>query len=343
MSRKPEGKFLKAIQWINSRKKKLKVISIDVPSGLNIDNGTCLGETVNSNKTVMCLTRKLGCFTGEGIKYSGDLYYDDLDIKNINNSVSANASLLIVEQYKTIKRDKTSHKGTFGNLLIVGGWNGMLGAANLCGLAALRSGVGKVYLCSNKTQKRSNEIISVSTSLNSLKPIMKKINAVVIGPGLGKNAYDIINYLWNTSKPLLIDADGLIWLSKNFIKKRKATTIFTPHPGEAKKLIKNKVIDRLKTIHDLKNKYGGIWILKGAGTLILNNRLYVNNFSNSILSTGGTGDILSGIIGSLLSQKISFPELKGVLIHTLCAQNILKRNRKTILASDLIKEISSII
>ena len=84
--------------------------------------------------------------------------------------------LLIVDQYKTLKREKTAHKGTFGNLLILGGWNGMLGAANLCGLAALRSGVGKVYLCSNKTQKRSNEIISVPTSLNSIKSIMKKIS-----------------------------------------------------------------------------------------------------------------------------------------------------------------------
>lgn len=343
LSRKPEGKVLKAINWINSKKKQSKVISIDVPSGLNADNGTTPGKAVIANITVMCLTKKQGCYTGEGVKHCGDLIYDNLGINNIKKLLSSNVLLVTTDQYKPLKRDKNSHKGTFGNLLILGGWNGMLGAANLCGLAALRSGVGKVYLCSNNQAKRSDEIISVPTSLNKLKDIVNNIHAAVIGPGLGQNASDIIKFLWQSNKPLVLDADGLGWLSKNFIKKRKAITILTPHHGEAKKLINEKIVDRFKTIKNLKNKYGGIWILKGPGTIIFNKKLNINNFSSSILSTGGTGDILSGIIGSLLCQKVSCPEINGVLIHTLCAKNLLKKQRKTILASDLIQEISLVI
>ncbi len=343
ISRKPEGQILETINWINSHKKKSKVISIDVPSGLDANNGISIGQTVKADTTVMCLTKKQGCYTGDGVKCSGNLIYDNLGIQNIRNLVDSNVSLISTEQYKPIKRNKTSHKGNFGNLLIIGGWDGMLGAANLCGLAALRTGVGKVYLCSNNEIKRSNEIISVPTCLSQLKKLINKTQAAVIGPGLGQNAHDIINFLWNSKKPLVIDADGLNWVSKYFLKKRKATTIFTPHHGEAAKLIKKEIVNRFKTINELKKKYGGIWILKGPGTIVLNSKININDFSNSILSTGGTGDVLSGIIGSLLSQKISLPEIKGVLIHTLCAKNVLNKNRKTLLASDLVKEISSVI
>ncbi|MDG2268275.1 MAG: NAD(P)H-hydrate dehydratase, partial [Alphaproteobacteria bacterium] len=131
--------------------------------------------------------------------------------------------------------------------------------------------------------------------------------------------------------------------SKNFKKKRKAITIYTPHYGEAKNLLKKDFTDRFSAIKELQNKYGGKWVLKGPGTLILNKNYYINDFANSILSTGGTGDILAGIIGGLLCQKITKAEIKGVLIHTKCAKKILEKKQKTIIASDLLKQISSIV
>ena len=214
----------------------------------------------------------------------------------------------------------------------------MEGAANLCGLAALRTGVGKVYICNN-SNKKINEIIFIENNLIELKKILPKINAIVIGPGLGKNAYDILIYLWKTNKPIVLDADGLNWLSKNFKNKRSSETIYTPHHGEARTLLNHDFLDRFYAIKKLKDKYGGTWILKGAGTIILKKELFINNFSNSILATAGTGDVLSGIVGGLLCQNISEPEIKGVQIHTTCAKKILNKKHETLIASDLINLI----
>ena len=91
----------------------------------------------------------------------------------------------------------------------------------------------------------------------------------------------------------------------------------------------------------IKEKYGGRWILKGAGTIILNKNIYVNNFANSILATAGSGDVLAGIIGGLIAQNIKNPEVLGVKIHTQSANELLKSGNKTIVASDLLSKISS--
>lgn len=344
ISRKPEGKILNAINWINSfNNKKIKVISIDVPSGLNSNNGTSIGKVVKANTTVMCLTQKQGCYTGDGLKYSGKIIFDSLGIKNTEKLIKKKASLINSDQYIPLLRNKNSYKGTYGNLLILGGFDGMQGAANLCGLASLRTGVGKVFLCNNKNIKKVDEIITIPKRLEDIKKILPKLNTIIVGPGLGKNASDILRFIWNTNKSMVIDADALDWVSKNFKKKRKATTIYTPHYGEAKNLLKKDFTDRFSAIKELQNKYGGKWVLKGPGTLILNKNYYINDFANSILSTGGTGDILAGIIGGLLCQKITKAEIKGVLIHTKCAKKILEKKQKTIIASDLLKQISSII
>ena len=344
ISRKPEDKILNAINWINSIKNKtVKILSIDVPSGLDSTKGVSLGKSVIANTTIMFLTQKQGCYTGDGLKYCGKIIYESLGIKNIDKIVKGKVSLINSDNYKPLLRNKNSHKGTYGNLLILGGFDGMQGAANLCGLASLRTGVGKVFICTDNNKKKIDEIITVPQSIKEIEKILPKLNAIVIGPGLGKNASDILSFIWDTNKPLVIDADALRWVSKNFKKKRNAPTIFTPHHGEAKLLLKKDFSDRFLAMTKLKEKYGGTWILKGPGTIILNKSYFINDFANSILSTGGTGDVLAGIVGGLLCQNITHPEIKGVLIHTQCAKNILEKKQKTIIASDLIKQISLVI
>ena len=142
--------------------------------------------------------------------------------------------------------------------------------------------------------------------------------------------------------PLILDADGINWLASNFLKKRKSLLIGTPHHGEARNLLGREFKNRFKALENIKNKYGGNWVLKGPGTLIKNNNnIYINNFSNSILATAGTGDILAGIIGGLVAQKIKEAEINGVLIHTAAAKILLNEGKKTIIASELIAKISS--
>ena len=127
---------------------------------------------------------------------------------------------------------------------------------------------------------------------------------------------------------------------KNFKTKRKALLIGTPHYGEAKSLLGKDFKDRFQAIKKIKEKYGGRWVLKGPGTLILNSKLYVNNFANSILATAGSGDVLAGIIGGLVAQNIKNPEIIAVKIQSFAARKLLKQQNKTMLASDLLEEIS---
>ena len=123
--------------------------------------------------------------------YCGDIFFQDLGFKNIEKISKGTSHLLNGFEYKQLKRNRISHKGTYGNLLIVGGYDGMEGAANLSGLAALRTGVGKFYFLNN-SKKKNNEIIFIKNSLIELKKILPKISAIVMGPGLGKNADEVL-------------------------------------------------------------------------------------------------------------------------------------------------------
>tara|TARA_E500000331_G_scaffold327062_1_gene345680 strand:- start:797 stop:2128 length:1332 start_codon:yes stop_codon:yes gene_type:complete len=342
ISRKPQGNIAKIINSINKFKSNNSIIvSIDVPSGLNPNNGVANSITIKADHTIMCLTKKQGCFTGDGIEFSGKLHYTDLGIKNIKFIQKSNCCELFSCNKLLVKRNKTKHKGSFGNVLILGGWDNMPGAANLSALAALRTGCGKVFICTNNYEKLPNEVIRVAPDLDNIKKVINKINVIIAGPGLGNNASHILKFFWKSNLPLVLDADGLIWLSKSFSKKRKGLLIGTPHHGEAKSLLGKNFKDRFAAVTEIKNKYGGSWVLKGPGTLIYSSRMYVNNFSNSILASGGTGDVLAGIIGSLIAQKYVKPEINGVIIHTKSAKQLLSENKKTLIATDLIEKISS--
>lgn len=344
INRRPEGNFLKCIRWTNRAKKKgAVIISIDIPSGLNPNSGTIHVHSVKATATMMCLTPKLGCYTGDGLLNSGDLLFNNLGIKINKYSVKSESYLLEPNNNIFIKRNNFGYKGLFGNVLIVGGWNGMAGAANLTATAAFKTGAGKIFIHNNNPERKINEIIHLDLRKENLKDLLKKMQVIIAGPGLGKNAYPLLNYIWDTSLPLILDADALKWLAYNFRGKRKGLLISTPHYGEAKILLKKNFSDRLNAINQLKKVYGGNWILKGPGTIILEKKLFVNNFSNSILSTAGTGDILSGILGGLVSQKVKEPAKTAVHLHSKCAIEILKKGKKTILASEIINEISSLI
>ena len=343
LNRPPEGKVLSAINWINKAKTRgAKIISIDVPSGLNADIGVAYKSSVNASSTMMCLSPKKGCYTGDGLIKSGDLLYNSLNIDINKFSVKSDDYLLDTTQDFQLERNNLGYKGSFGSVLIIGGWDGMEGAANLCAKSAFKTGAGKVFLCNNNPTKKIDEVIHIKPEKKDIKRIIDKINVIVAGPGIDNNGFELLNYIWNTKVPLVLDADALIWLANNFKKKRKELLICTPHNGEAKELLKKSFKNRFNAITQLKNIYGGNWILKGPGTLIQEKKLYVNNFASSILSTAGTGDILAGIIGGLIAQKIKEPLKTAVSIQTRCAKRILI-DKKTIRASELIEEISRVL
>ena len=205
----------------------------------------------------------------------------------------------------------------------------MPGAANLSALAALKTGCGKVFICTNNFNKLPNEVIRIPAKLESISKIIDKMDVAIAGPGLGNNGDEILKCLWKKKIPLVLDADGINWLATNSLKKERTLLIGTPHHGEARNLLGKEFKNRFEAIKNIHNKYGGRWVLKGPGTLVINNNnMYINDFSNSILASAGTGDVLAGIIGALIAQKNKHPEVAGVIIHTIAAKKILAEGSK---------------
>lgn len=241
-------------------------------------------------------------------------------------------------------RPDDSNKGTLGSLLCICGSYGMAGAAIMAGKAALRCGIGLLKIAVPKSiypvcatnilesvyyplEEISNGIIS-SKNTDFLLEMCEKSSAVVIGCGLSvcddtKNLVQSV--ITNCEKPLVIDADALncICNKPEILKNLKAPAIITPHPGEMARLLhstpKTVNSNRENTAIDFAKKFGVVTVLKGAGTIIASpdGEVYINHTGNSGMATGGSGDVLSGIIGSLLAQGASpiNAAAAGVFLH----------------------------
>jgi len=246
---------------------------------------------------------------------------------------------------KTVfNRPDDSNKGTLGSLLCICGSYGMAGAAIMAGKAALRCGIGLLKIAVPKSiypvcttnilesvyyplEETSNGVIS-SKNTDFLLEMCEKSSAIVIGCGLSvcddtKNLVQSV--ITNCEKPLVIDADALncICNKPEILKNLKAPAIITPHPGEMARLLhstpKTVNLNRENTAIDFAKKFGVVTVLKGAGTIIASpdGEVYINHTGNSGMATGGSGDVLSGIIGSLLAQGASpiNAAAAGVFLH----------------------------
>lgn len=241
-------------------------------------------------------------------------------------------------------RPDDSNKGTLGSLLCICGSYGMAGAAIMAGKAALRCGIGLLKIAVPKSiypvcatnilesvyyplEETSNGVIS-SKNTDFLLEMCENSSAVVIGCGLSvcddtKNLVQSV--ITNCKKPLVIDADALncICNKPEILKNLKAPAIITPHPGEMARLLhstpKTVNSNREKTAIDFAKKFGVVTVLKGAGTIIASpdGEVYINHTGNSGMATGGSGDVLSGIIGSLLAQGAApiNAAAAGVFLH----------------------------
>lgn len=239
------------------------------------------------------------------------------------------------------KRNKDIHKGNCGKILIIAGSKGMTGAAVLCARAALRSGAGLVRVSIPEELFPIIQIgvpeatcIARERSLNELM----QYDAVAIGPGLGDDEQDgllVKRILELYDKPIVIDADGLNLLSSDLalMKNSKAKIIITPHPGEAARLLKVKVSDinkdRLRSATELATATGAVTVLKGAGSVVATPEeiTYINTTGNPGMATGGSGDVLTGLITALLGQGLDrvAAATAGVYLHGLAGD--LKANQ----------------
>lgn len=246
------------------------------------------------------------------------------------------------------KRDKNSHKGSFGRVGIIGGSMGMTGAPYLSSMAALKTGSGLVYAITPDDLKyilstKLTEAIVFPVEdhgkghfvLNSLENILEKIHdsnldVVAIGPGLGVDDERrdlVVELLRSIDKPVVLDADGLNCISNepNILKKRAEKTIITPHPGELSRLLNISIgdiqRDRINNAKNTSLKYNVITVLKGSETVVSNEdgEVYINKTGNPGMATAGSGDVLTGVILSLMGQGIEAMDsaVLGVYAHGL--------------------------
>ena len=257
----------------------------------------------------------------------------------------SNAARLLTRnmfEHTLLPRLNDAHKGTFGSVAIIGGEAGMVGAVLLAARAALHSGAGRVYAAMLCKQAPNVDFIQPEIMLRSVLAIseLPQLNCVVIGTGLGQSnvAIALLEYWLAQNMPLLLDADALNLIASNanlasLVTIRKSETVITPHAGEAARMLNVSAehiqLNRAKSALKLAKTLNVTCVLKGAGTICAHDEasLFVNTTGNVGLASGGTGDVLSGIIGSLMAQGLTGLEAAklGVYVHGAAADALVEK------------------
>jgi len=354
LSRELEGDLLAAVQRINSAGR--PVLALDIPTGLHADTGLVLGTAVAAELTITFVGLKRGLFLGNALDYRGTLEFSGLAIPvQAYDRVPACMERLTAEILKGLflPRARTAHKGRNGSLLLVGGAPGMSGAIRLAAEAALRAGAGLVRVATHPESVDSvmagrAEVMCQGTSTpEALEKLLVASDAVVLGPGLGQS--DWAKRAWAqvlaSELPVVVDADGLNLLSE--IRQTRENWILTPHPGEAARLLRTDTetvqADRLGAALRLAGAYGGVAVLKGAGTLVATgvDSISLCDRGNPGMATAGMGDVLAGLLGGLAVQGGDLQSVAqaGVLIHATCGDAAAASGERGLLAGDLMSHI----
>ncbi len=340
LSRMVTGAFQEAIEAIN--RSGAYVVSIDIPSGISADSGAVLGCAVKADLTVTFQCEKLGMALYPGKKYCGQTVVRDIGIPPMSQRTVAPRAFTMDETdlEQMPERPSYSNKGTFGRVLVIAGAKNMAGAAILSGTGAYRSGAGLVRVLTveeNRVILQSTLPEAILTTysgkelpLDVLEEACGWASSIVIGPGLGLSdqTTSLLRYVLQYRKvPVVIDADGLNTLAvhREMLDSLGENAVLTPHLGEMSRLIGTPVshitMDLPETACTFSERYGAVLVMKDAKTLVADgkNRLYVNTCGNSGMATGGSGDVLAGVIGGLLAGGMEPFEAAsyGVLLHSL--------------------------
>lgn len=347
------GDYLLAIDAINNSG--AAVLAVDIPSGLCSDTGRVLGSAVRADVTVSFIGLKRGLFTLQAADYTGELQFSDLKVPpQVYRQVGADCHRLELETLleDLPPRPANAHKGMYGTVLVIGGDYGMAGAAAMAAEAALRCGAGLVRVATRPEHvaplvARTPEVMPLGVeSGDDLAPLLEAADVLVVGPGLGQSPW--AQYLAQAAvasgKPMVLDADGLNLLADGKLGDAPlANRVITPHPGEAARLLAlgNAEVqaDRFAAARALQQRYGGVAVLKGNGSLIAGaDELLLADYGNPGMASGGMGDVLSGVIGSLMAQGQAPLEAAalGVCLHGAAGDIAAEEGLRGLAATDLI-------
>ena len=364
------------IQTINNLS--IPILSVDLPSGLDADTGHPLGTCVQADRTITIGLPRRGLLVHPGAEFAGKLEVVDIGFPEqvvdaqgikINRTTAREVSQWLPP------RPASSHKGTYGRVLVVAGSTGMTGAAALASEVALRAGAGLVTLA---TPEHLNPILegllpevmtlplpetasgSLSTSATSaiLEFAEKTQSVLAIGPGLSQHpdTVALVHQLVRENQEqglglrLVVDADGLNALAQasEIISLLDQAAVLTPHPGEMARLTNTPVStlekDRIRTVQQFASDSGVTLVFKGAPTVtgFPNGDVWINSTGNPGMATGGMGDVLTGIIAGLMAQGISSEKAAalGVYIHGLAADRVAETlGMHGLMASDVLKAV----
>ncbi|MEI6205333.1 MAG: NAD(P)H-hydrate dehydratase [Desulfuromonadales bacterium] len=346
------GIYREAIDLINTSGH--PVLSVDIPSGIHGTTGSVLGTAVRATITVTFAFSKLGHVLFPGAEYTGRLVVADIGIPRELMATASGYDFLNVEAIRPMlsRRDRTAHKGRYGHCLIIAGSTGKTGAAALSANSAVRTGSGLVTLAVAESihsvlEIKTTEAMTIAlpdsgvghltgSNFPALEKMLPGRDVVALGPGLGRHpdTVTLVQALLETiTVPLVIDADGLNALAEdlNVLRRSRSTSvILTPHPGEMSRLLGTSVpdveADRISVSQEFACNYGIYLVLKGARTIIAapDGTIAINGSGNPGMASGGMGDVLTGIIASLLGQGYAAGDAcrLGVFVHGYAADMV---------------------
>ncbi|MGB0458949.1 MAG: NAD(P)H-hydrate dehydratase [Porticoccaceae bacterium] len=357
--RKP---FDQAIELINAAE--LPVLSMDIPSGLNADTGAVQDNAVSADITVTFVAAKQGLFTAKGPALCGEVIYHSLDIsEHIYARYQPAAKLLdlfeLLELMPQFVGDE--YKNKRGHCMVIGGDHGYGGAASIAAEASVRAGSGLTSVATQPQHianilARRPEIMACGvTSGQQLEPWLEKPSVLVVGPGLGRSSWSeqLLQKAVASGLPMVLDADALnILADGRVIKTTDHSWVLTPHAGEAARLLGVSVAeveaDRFSAVQQLQQKYNAVVLLKGSGTLIAgaDQIIKVCPYGNPGMATAGMGDLLSGIIGSLVAQGLSLQDATelGCCLHSAAADRLVDDSGyRGVAATDLLPYLQKLL
>jgi len=340
----------------------LPVLAVDVPSGLNATTGFAAGDVVRATMTVTFIGLKSGLFTGQGPAVCGEVVFDSLGTEN-DIDASGQFPVACLRNWEAVgrwlpERAANAHKGRFGHVLIIAGDRGFGGAGLMAAEAAARSGAGLVSLATRPEHipaalaRCPSVMVHGLIHGSELPPLLEAASVVVCGPGIGKSAWgqQMLQQVLASDKPRVLDADAL-----NLMAARVAVPsdhqVLTPHPGEAARLLACTVaeveVDRMAAARKLQSVYGGVVLLKGAGTVIASGSQTVDivSGSNPGMATGGMGDVLAGILGAMCGQldDLARATILGACAHLAAADRASEsRGYIGLIPADVIDNLPSV-
>jgi NAD(P)H-hydrate epimerase len=334
-----------------------RVFAIDLPSGLDPDTGRAL-PAVRATATITFIALKQGLFLGEGPEHAGNIQFDSLQVPRAPIEPALRRLTYDSLAEALPPRPRRSHKGQFGRVLVVGGGAGMPGAVRLAGEAALRVGAGLVTVASlpehlaSVTGPRPELMFRALREASDVAGAMESADVIALGPGLGhgdwaQGVFEAVLAHRRADQRLVIDADGLNLLALHHHGMRCDDWVLTPHPGEAARLLGSTVDDvegdRLSALRMLATQYGGVIVLKGAGSLVgaAGESPRLCDHGNPGMSVPGMGDVLTGAVAGMLGQgaRAFDATAAAVYAHAVAGDHCARAGLRGMLAQEVAHEL----